>query len=561
MISKRAVEVATAPLLWQSRLFTVPKRDTDKLRVILDLNALNQYIHCPHFKMLTIQDVKLLLPQGFHTVSLDLTDGYWHVPIAPAKRPYLGFHYLGTDYWFRALPFGLNVAPRIFTKLVTAVVREISSQGIFILAYLDDLLVAAPSPSICQDHLMVVLEVLSAHGWIINLRKSRLTPAQSFQWLGLQWDLALYQASLTDQCQVRLRQWVSDLMSRPTVSRRQVMQAQGLFNWGARTDFSVRPFMSVTRRELVRTSGLSLDFQYAPPLSFRLDLASLRNSRFIPLQLGVPSHQLHIMTDASGVGWGIVFPHSHYSGVFEASLLQADIALKELLTIFWALLLAPPHSNVLVHTDSLVSLQVLRRGASRNPLLDQLSRVVWRHVFSRSINLHLSFLPGNYNVRADQLSRGQTISTEWSINDPDFQNLLGLAGFQPQIDLFATDLNNRCDLYMSPCPDLQAVGIDAFNHCWDTWDRLFLFPPTPLISKALAKLRQTAFVEAIFVCPELEGRAWFSGLSSLARRSFRLSLHLQQLVQDSLVVQQDPTRLIVFILSGNISLTCSQTIH
>ena len=41
MISKRAVEVATAPLQWQSRLFTVPKRDTDKLRVILDLNALN----------------------------------------------------------------------------------------------------------------------------------------------------------------------------------------------------------------------------------------------------------------------------------------------------------------------------------------------------------------------------------------------------------------------------------------------------------------------------------------------------------------------------------------
>ena len=139
---------------------------------------------------------------------------------------------------------------------------------------------------------------------------------------------------------------------------------------------------------------------------------------------------------------------------------------------FWALLLVPQHSNVMVHSDSLVSIQVLRRGSFLVPLLDQLSRVVWRHVFSGSISLRLSFLPDNYNVRVDQLSGGLTISTAWSINDQDFQELLGLAGFGPQIDLFATDLNNRCDLCISPCPDLQAVGIDAFNHCWDSWDLL-----------------------------------------------------------------------------------------
>ena len=35
-------------------------------------------------KMLALRVVKLLLPEGFYTVSLDLKDGYWHVPIAPA---------------------------------------------------------------------------------------------------------------------------------------------------------------------------------------------------------------------------------------------------------------------------------------------------------------------------------------------------------------------------------------------------------------------------------------------------------------------------------------------
>ncbi|MEL6899303.1 MAG: reverse transcriptase domain-containing protein, partial [Planctomycetota bacterium] len=136
--------------------------------------------------MLTLREVKLLLPRGFYTVSLDLQDGYWHVPIAPAKRPFLGFRYQGTDYWFRALPFGLNIAPRIFTKLITAAVRVISARGIFVLAYLDDILVAAPSASLCADHLRIALEILSNLGWIVNLRKSRLVPSQTFQWLGLQ---------------------------------------------------------------------------------------------------------------------------------------------------------------------------------------------------------------------------------------------------------------------------------------------------------------------------------------------------------------------------------------
>ena len=39
------------------------------------MHVLNHFIVCPHFKMLTLKDVKLLLPEGFCTVSLDLKDG------------------------------------------------------------------------------------------------------------------------------------------------------------------------------------------------------------------------------------------------------------------------------------------------------------------------------------------------------------------------------------------------------------------------------------------------------------------------------------------------------
>ena len=123
-------------VLWQSRLFTVPKKDSPEERLILDLSILNDYIKRPHFKMLTIKEVKLLLPRGYWTVSIDLKDGFWHVPVSRGKRPYLGFRWKKQNWQFRAMPFGLNVAPRIFTKLIAHVVKVMAEVGIWCLPYL-----------------------------------------------------------------------------------------------------------------------------------------------------------------------------------------------------------------------------------------------------------------------------------------------------------------------------------------------------------------------------------------------------------------------------------------
>ena len=83
------------------------------------------------------------------------------------------------------------------------------------LAYLDDLLIAAPSVSLCAEHLRTLLRVLADRGWIVNVRKLRLTPSQSFQWLRLQEDLARFQCFLTDLTRIRIRQLVGVLLTQP----------------------------------------------------------------------------------------------------------------------------------------------------------------------------------------------------------------------------------------------------------------------------------------------------------------------------------------------------------
>ena len=137
MLSKDTIERCHF-LAFQGRLFSVPKKDSSERRIILDLSALNKSIPCPKFKMTTIAQIRSSLPKGGVTCSLDLRDAYWHVPINPRFRPYLGFRLGRKSYRFKVMPFGLNIAPRVFTKLTKVIIKELRLAGILIWAYLDD---------------------------------------------------------------------------------------------------------------------------------------------------------------------------------------------------------------------------------------------------------------------------------------------------------------------------------------------------------------------------------------------------------------------------------------
>ena len=128
--------------------------------------------------MLTMKDIRLLLPHHFWTVSLDLKDGYWHIPVSRTKRPYLGFRYKGQCWRFRAMPFGLNIAPRAFTKVISYVIQVMASKGLWVLPYLDDLLVVSPTKEECLRDMEKAVNILQSMGWLLNDQKSRLQPAQ-----------------------------------------------------------------------------------------------------------------------------------------------------------------------------------------------------------------------------------------------------------------------------------------------------------------------------------------------------------------------------------------------
>ncbi|KAJ8911756.1 hypothetical protein NQ315_008808 [Exocentrus adspersus] len=67
------------------------------------------------------------------------------------------------------------------------------------------------------------------------------------------------------------------------------------------------------------------------------------------------------------------------------------------------------------------------------------------------------------------------IETEYSLNQNIYQEIINIFG-KPEIDLFASKLNNKCDNYISWVRDPGALTADAFTIPWENL-KLYAFPP------------------------------------------------------------------------------------
>ena len=77
--------------------------------------------------------------------------------------------------------------------------------------------------------------------------------------------------------------------------------------------------------------------------------------------------------------------------------------------------------------------------------------MTWCHHYQ--ITLKARHIPGCLTVMADLLSRlNQVQSTEWSLHPQVFSQICH-KWFTPHVDLFATCLNHKFPLYVSPVPD------------------------------------------------------------------------------------------------------------
>ena len=547
-LRKKRVAEKTKYIKFQSRVFTVPKKNSAEGRWVMDLSKLNAFIKCPKFKMLTMREVRLLLPRNFWSISLDLKDGYWHIPVSRRKRPYLGFRYRKQNWQFRAMPFGLNIAPRIFTKVIAHIVKVMAKEGIWCLPYLDDLLIVAPTKEKCLHHLEMATKILEDFGWIINQEKSRQQPAQNFEWLGLHLDLKSHTVRATQTSMEELQKRLKLVITSKYCSRRKIMRLQGLANWIGQTNQIIRMMMSQTKVILRKFKRQKLDAKIILPKGMKLSLIKWINTPRIPQLLGNPTPTIIIQTDASLKGWGFQINRKTFQGEFDQSMETWSINTLELLTIWFALLMIQIKDQVIqVLCDNSTAVSAVRRSTSTIFHLAMITELIWRRAAMMGWSLTASHIQGKFNVIADQLSRKEALSTEWSLPTRVFRKILKKFP-KLQVDLFATHLNNQLKMYVSPCPDQEAIAVDAMTIPWNRWDHLYLYPPTTMIPKVLAKLTESKIKSAILITPEMPTRPWYMALKLRRIPSIPLKVRLQQIVVDKLVKAPISTNLRVWQL-------------
>ena len=84
---------------------------------MLNLKQFNYNMHILDCKVPSIRQVGQLIQQGYYAFSIDLRDHFLHIPIVQHHQYFLHFVWLNKPYQHKVLPFGMIMAPMVFTSL------------------------------------------------------------------------------------------------------------------------------------------------------------------------------------------------------------------------------------------------------------------------------------------------------------------------------------------------------------------------------------------------------------------------------------------------------------
>ena len=131
-----------------SPVILVPKKD-GSIRFCVDYRKLNAITVRDVYPLPRIDDSWTVLNTGKVFTSLDLSSGYWQIPMAPEDKHKTAFVTDRGLFEFNVMPFGLTNAPATFQRFMDAVLAGLKWN--ILLVYLDDIFVFSPT---FEEHLI-----------------------------------------------------------------------------------------------------------------------------------------------------------------------------------------------------------------------------------------------------------------------------------------------------------------------------------------------------------------------------------------------------------------------
>ena len=501
-----------------SPFFARPKSTPGKWRPIVSLKKVNKYIRKVPFRMVTVKDIRLWVREGYYFSSLDLQDAYFSIPLHHTVYRFTRFVWGDLTYEFMTNMFGLGPSARLFTKVLAQVIRFLRKEFRTLLqGYIDDFLFQAITVDLCLLHTHIAIIIFHCLGFEVNFSKSSLDPSQQILHLGFGWDSAEMTISLPQKKVDEMVKLAATFLDRGECLARELRSFIGKAE-GARpaVEQAALHYRSLQvllpspkhwrgERRLRLTPGASEDLHWWRD--------SMPTHSVAPMRRGQPT--LDLNTDASGVaGWGGHSSRGFVQGSWTRSELEWHINSKELATAKKCLQpMMKEGDYVHLSMDSRTAVAFInRQGGTRSRPLCRLALELWDYVLSLGGWIRASWLPRDSNQVADMLSKQSLETWEFGL-DTEVAQMIWQRWFTPVVDCFASRDFHLLEEYYSFYPDPVALRRDAFSVvAWP--DRVYAFPPVPLITMTLEKIKVDQ-VTAIMIVPTWRTAKWWDLLEDL----------------------------------------------
>ena len=153
MYLQNIIELSNSP--WNSPIVPIRKND-GTLRLCLDYRRLNFVTVKDKFPMPDLNGSLFGLKGKKFFTSLDLTKGYYQIPLEQESRQFTAFSSPRNHWQFRKMSFGLANAPSSFQREIQTVLSTFPADKV--VAYLDDILIMSEC---FEEHLDLVARVLN----------------------------------------------------------------------------------------------------------------------------------------------------------------------------------------------------------------------------------------------------------------------------------------------------------------------------------------------------------------------------------------------------------------
>ena len=420
------LDLSTYPHLHTNSLGVIPKKHSEKWRLIVDLShpkgsSVNDgidrtYCSLSYMKVDDLVQRVLFLGRECQLAKIDIESAFRIVPIHPHDRHLLCISWNGSLYMDTVLPFGLRSAPKIFNALADALEWITLSRGAtFLKHFLDDFITAGPAHTQeCKQNLDLLVNTCEILGFPLAADKQE-GPATCLVFLGIEVDTTSFELRLPAHKLSRLKATLHKWSHLKTCRKKELQSLVGLLHDAS---VIVRPGRTFLRRliDLIKSA------HPRPANSFlRLNLAARSDilwwRSFIESWNGLSMMQpsriqnpdIVLTSDASG-SWGCgAYYNSHWLQYQWSHLtVDYDITAKELLSIVFAAAIWGrewENKSILCRCDNEAVVHIINTGTSRDPIAMGLMRCL--SFISAKFNLLLSatHIAGAANGLADALSR------------------------------------------------------------------------------------------------------------------------------------------------------------